>query len=126
MTRYRDGYESEGLRPGEAGDQLSLLDPDLRGLVHTDDPDTSHEAAEEILPRLNQIQGRVLDLLREHGPMTDCELHARYVQAYGPVAYSTARTRRGELRNQGLVIDTGTRRPVPDSGLPAVVWAITA
>lgn len=96
--------------------------PVPRGMTHTGDPDTSRHAAERVSECLTQLQERVLRLLMDLGPMTDHELHAAYVHRYGPAAYVTPAKRRGELRDQGRVADTGERRIVPTTGSLAVVW----
>lgn len=102
-----------------------LPPPDIRTMVHRDDPDTSFIAAASVFEKLTQCQRRVIALLQEE-PLADHEMHARYVERFGHIAYSTARTRRGELRNYGLVEDSGETRIVPESQNPAVVWRLTA
>jgi hypothetical protein len=51
--------------------------------------------------------------------LTDFELAARLSRQQ-----TSSGKRRGELRDLGLVADTGRRRPAP-SGSAAIVWAIT-
>lgn len=96
---------------------LDLPDPSTR-LHHRRDPDTSRQAAQSILGALTEIQQRVLDYARDHPEgFTDADLGA----AFPGASYSTYRTRRGELVEKGLIVDTGQRVKLP-SGRGAVVW----
>ena len=86
------------------------------------DPITSHEAAESV-DNITATQSYVLRCLKR--PRVDVEL----VNAYR--AYKTAprasesgiRSRRAELVDRGLVVDTG-RRVRLDSGRYAIVWGL--
>ena len=114
------------MTPPRSTEQLPLLPPveaSTKGMTHRNDPETSRLAAERVQPRLTTLQGRVLAILEE-GPMTDDELYHAYVAKYGPVAYVTPAKRRGELRDQGRVVDTGQRRFVATTGSKAVVWGL--
>jgi transcription initiation factor IIE alpha subunit len=89
--------------------------PAARGSV------TSAQAADSLGPAtLNEMQRRVLELLREnpHG-MTDEEM--QLALGMNP---STQRPRRIELVRRGLVVECGTRRTA--SGRMASVWKATA
>lgn len=82
--------------------------------------DTSRQAAESVLPHTGTARRRVFDALarfRDRG-MTDEDL-----QRYLAMSPNSTRPRRIELVEQGLVIDSGERRPT-DSGASAVVWKI--
>lgn len=79
------------------------------------DPDTSHAAAAKI--RSRKVYEDVLAVLRE-GPATDFEIAA----CLGGQQTSLGK-RRGELRDAGLVQDSGERRASP-SGSPAIVWKL--
>lgn len=94
---------------------------DLLGLFHSDDPETSVVAAEQIAPRLNKIQSAVLEYLRERGELGATQ---EEIQEHFGGAHATYRTRVSELRRIGRVVDSGRRRPVR-SGNPAVVWVAT-
>jgi hypothetical protein len=85
------------------------------------DPDTSHEAAVRNLSGRNTDRRRALAALVAVGDdgLTDFELAARLSRQQ-----TSAGKRRGELRDLGLVADTGRRRSAP-SGSAAIVWAIT-
>lgn len=81
------------------------------------DPDTSRCAAADALPNADTHRARVLATLREHAAgLTDFEL----ADLLG-LQQTSAGKRRGELRDRGLVEDSGYRRPAP-SGSLAIVW----
>lgn len=87
------------------------------------DPDTSHEAAESISPRLRELQAQVLAFAATDGVagFTDRDLEA----AMGDSG-STWRTRRSELTAQGLIDDTGERKVYPPKGRRHIIWQINA
>jgi len=84
------------------------------------DPVTSHDAAESV-DRVTETQEYVLKALRR--PRIDVEL----VEAYRAfkraprASESGIRSRRAELVDRGLVVDTG-RRVRLESGRFAIVW----
>lgn len=84
------------------------------------DPDTSHEAAESISPRLRELQRKVLMFAYDYPDgFIDPELNRRF-DTHG----STYRTRRAELVEQGLIRDSGERRT--DGGTRRhIIWQIT-
>jgi len=97
--------------------------PPQEAHARASDPDTSHEAAESLSPRLRQLQGLVLDYAASQPDgFTDVDLN-RHFDTHG----STYRTRRSELVAKGYVRDTGERRAYgPDgSGRRHVIWQIT-
>ena len=77
--------------------------------------DTEREAAMQQLPKIAESCAKVLDALDAHGPMTDYEL----VQCTG---IRSARRRRADLKNAGLVLDSGVRREHPETGSSMIVW----
>jgi hypothetical protein len=88
--------------------------------VRYTDPETCNEARKDALS--NAARGRkiALDLLFAHSDgLTDFEL----AELSGWQQTSIGK-RRGELRDLGLVEDSGFRRPSP-SGSRAIVWKIT-
>jgi hypothetical protein len=93
------------------------LGPDPR---HTD-PDTSHAAA-RMYKRLRSAdrQRALIIHSRRPGGLTDFELGAAMMRQQ-----TSAGKRRGELRDMGLIEDSGLRRPAP-SRASAIVWRITA
>lgn len=85
------------------------------------DPFTSHEAAARLpSEKIRLSQSAVWRFLRRHGPMTDSELVERY---NGDVLQSPSglRTRRKELVQKGLVVDSGKTVVLP-SGRKSIVW----
>ena len=85
------------------------------GMARTADPDTSHQAALSVLPRLSGDRQRVRDYLADHPEgLTDFEL-AR--------GLGGQQTSLGKRRLELKCVDTGLRRPSP-SGSPAVVWRL--
>ena len=88
------------------------------------DPDTSEAAAARVTDpaSLRERQRKVLEALREHpGGMTDEELTNYCHKAYGWAKGSTARTRRSELVEAGLVERTDEKRTLASGG-PGYVW----
>jgi hypothetical protein len=81
--------------------------PDLFTRTRPGDPDTSHEAAAKIAPRMTALQVKVLTYMREIFPraITDLDLQDHFNNDL-----STYRTRRSELTEMGLVYDTRQRR----------------
>lgn len=75
-------------------------------LARATDPDTSHEAAESISPRLRELQRLVLDFAAANpNGFTDIDLN-RHFDTHA----STYRTRRSELVAKGYIKDTGERK----------------
>ena len=102
-------------------DQLSLDDLPTGPAARPTDPATSAAAAADAKVSAGSMRLAVLtwlDRAQEHG-MTDFEL----ADATGRQQTSIGK-RRGELRDAGLVGDSGRTRPSP-SGSKAVVWTIT-
>lgn len=110
------------------GPQFGSPPGGLAGEAHarSTDPGTSHEAARSIDGESLRISQRaVLDLLRTRGPMPDHDLVELYDRTvpYPQQSHSGIRTRRRELVDAGLVVDTGERVRLP-SGRRAIVWAV--
>lgn len=94
------------------------------GVPYTPGSDTAEAAAVAMLPIADTIRRKVYELLRAAGTdgLADHEI-ADLLPGY---AWSSTRTRRKELQEAGLVVDSGRRRPTR-SGRQAVVWvAVTA
>ena len=81
-------------------------------------PETRMESYQRIVPVLADLQKRVLRFLLESGASTDQE-----IQMGLRLRLDTTRARRCELRDLGVIIDSGKRRPT-DSGRSAVVWMV--
>jgi len=98
------------------GDQGDLFGPGHR----LRDPDTSIAAAHEHARLRAQDRREALRIHSLHPDgLTDFEL--------GDIMrrqQTSAGKRRGELRDMGLIEDSGGRRPAP-SGSSAIVWRIT-
>ena len=86
------------------------------------DPQTSHDAAASVAGQ-TETQRHLLELLAAE-PATDMDLMERWQPEWGPATPSGLRTRRSELTEAELVIDTGERRPSP-SGRLCVVWGLS-
>jgi hypothetical protein len=84
------------------------------------DPKTSHDAAASV-DNITETQQYVLKALRK--PRADVELVDAYrkFKRAPRASESGIRSRRAELVDRGLVIDTG-RRVRLDSGRYAIVW----
>lgn len=87
------------------------------------DPDTSHLAA-SLWSSLDvtDLQRRIYDAILEHGePVTQLEVEGWLAGEYAP---STVRSRMGELRDLGLLIDTGERELLQRAkrATEAVLW----
>lgn len=85
------------------------------------DPDTSREAAEEVTPRIRELQAEVLKYAAQCGGrgFTDPQMND-----YFDCRSSTYRTRRAELVALALIEDTGTRVGT-GKGRKHAVWRIT-
>lgn len=91
------------------------------------DPKTSHAAADSVR-NITATHERILDILREYGPMNDeqiadiCEYQVQ--KADMPhVSESGLRSRRSELVARGLVVDSGDRVKMR-SGRNSIVWKV--
>lgn len=87
------------------------------------DPITSHDAAESV-DNITQTQSYVLRCLRR--PRVDVELVSAYreYKTAPRASESGIRSRRAELVDRGLVVDTG-RRVRLESGRYAIVWGLS-
>ena len=84
------------------------------------DPGTSHAAAASV--RVRESQKTVLKLMKEVGPATDDELYSAAWVRRIKITPSGLRTRRCELVQMGLAVDTGQRQK-KQTGRMAIVWA---
>ncbi|QEA10828.1 hypothetical protein [Mycobacterium phage Weirdo19] len=105
-------------------------EPTPEARARTSDPETSHAAAGSLTPdRIRASQQAVLvELGRHRFGLTDHELVEAYTDAaeVGRVPMqspSGIRSRRHELVDAGLVVDTGARIKLA-SGRNAIVWAV--
>lgn len=83
------------------------------------DPDTSHEAARAITPQLTEIQMRVSAYAKRSGAagFTDAQMEHELDDPG-----STLRTRRAELTERNIILDSGMRRSWGDSPRRRIVW----
>jgi hypothetical protein len=88
------------------------------------DPKTSWDAARSVRG-LTETQYRVLFLLRLQGPLTDEEIWHQHLYTLPGifVSQSGLRTRRAELVDKGIIVDTGRTRPT-DAGRDSIVWDV--
>jgi CRP-like cAMP-binding protein len=98
---------------------VDLFDP--RRLYRRGDRSTSAEAAESVADKVTELQQVVLEYARSVGRVgfTDVQLS----QSLGCTG-STLRTRRKELVEQGLIIDTGRVTTHGGSNRRHTVWRI--
>jgi hypothetical protein len=105
--------------------QQTLFDPAPRPPAEPHAPyvagsETSKQAAAAIGPRLSELQRQVLHYVRGQGERGATDEEIQLVTGMRP---DTARARRCELRDKGLLIDSGKRRSTT-SGRAAVVWVV--
>lgn len=99
-------------QPVHDPDTLDLFGEPTRPLTATADYQTSREAAEKVAPVVKGLRAEVYRVLLEVGAegLTDPELERLPVWHGRDLGPSTLRKRRGELVQQGYVIDSGRRR----------------
>lgn len=97
-------------------------------LARSTDPDTSHDAAAiaALSPTSATVKIALMQLLRANGPKTAFELRTLYFDhrdwTFWPdVQPNTINRRISDLKNSGLVVDSGKRRKSPDDR-KAIVW----
>ena len=98
-------------------DIFEAIDANKTGTLRNSDPETSHRAGRDIRGRSGTIRRKVYEALATKW-MTDFELW----QLIGG-AESSARKRRQELMEAGLVVDSGERR-LTGNGSLAIVWRL--
>lgn len=79
--------------------------------------DTSHEAARQIEPKAATLRAEVLDVLKRHPRGLDCDEVAEKLGRY----FGSVRPRITELKNDGLIVDSG-RRSESRWGKKVIVW----
>lgn len=103
--------------------QLSLFD-DGPQLARQSDPVTSQAAAEEVKPKIKQLQKAFLDALKNLGrPSTAREVGERAKQIGLHNESESVRKRAKELERIGAVKNFGSRKCLI-TGKPAQVWSI--
>lgn len=107
-------------------DQMGLWD---RAHTRAGDPGTSFAAAATWTPpKLSLTKQRVLAVLREYGGMTHEEMyevwkHKCRTEGWPLLKEQSVRSRCSELRDAGLVEDSGTTRKLQD-GNNGTVWRV--
>jgi hypothetical protein len=112
------------------GERRRLILPDKDSLVsyvikpraRRTDPSTSHAAAASV-GHLRENQARILDILRNNGPMDDEHIYRAYVNRYARISLSGCRTRRKELVDLGLVVDSG-KRSLTQANRKSIIWKL--
>lgn len=110
-------------------EQPTLFDLMVQPVARTSDPETSHAAAASITPAtLRASHEAIIELMTLIGYGTDeyiCNQYEllRNMHAWPRQSQSGIRTRRHELTNAGIIIDSGQRAPTI-SGRLAIVWEI--
>lgn len=88
-----------------------------RAHARNSDPSTSVEAADVASERLTEKQQQVLEVLQDHGPMTDEQL----VDLLPRMSPSGVRSRRSELIERRLARDTGATT-LTRMGNKTIIW----
>jgi hypothetical protein len=117
------GISAPASKPTEsakaARDAAIEQDAPLDAMARRTDPETSRQAAEDVLGHAANHRRLVLEEHRRCPEgLTDFELAERL-----GLQQTSVGKRRGELRDAGFLQDSGTRRPAP-SGSLAIVWQI--
>jgi hypothetical protein len=91
------------------------------------DPITSHLAADSISKgQTTKTQMLVISTLIS-GPKPDYEIVRMFQSEYPNIASESGiRSRRSELVEMGLVVDTGEKVKMPHSNRLAIVWGLSA
>ena len=83
------------------------------------DPETSHQAAAAVTPGLNALQQRVEAwAMRQPGGFLDIDA----CEAMPDLGGSTVRTRRAELAQRNIILDSGKRQKPEGASTPHTVW----
>ncbi len=102
------------------------LEPNPDAVARADDPETSWAAARSV-GAVTEKRAAVLNVLRNFPPgLTDHQLVQLYASWHPnvPQSESGLRTRRSELVELGLVVDSGQRVRLPSRRM-ATVWRAT-
>lgn len=92
----------------------------IAGMVRNPDHATSVQAAVSLGPKLRELQQKVLEAVRDHGPVNDWDLeNMSSFSSYGP---STIRKRRSELYHAGLLVKVGTK--ANPNGRSMTLWGV--
>ena len=90
-----------------------------RAHARRSDPATSHRAADVVTPVLNAIQRQVEQYAKSKlSGFLDVDL----VAAFPDMGPSTLRTRRSELSDRNIILDSGKRQKPDGASSPHTVW----
>lgn len=109
--------------------QRTLFDDERPAKIARDaDPETSHEAAADVLPKLSALESRMESVWRHNGPLTANEaaeiaVLTEYTQSLGANA-ETYRKRYDALLKKSRIVADGKKR-CRVSGKLATVYRIT-
>ena len=124
-----DEYRAQMRAAGESYSRN--VKPRFVAAARPSDPDTSRAAAESLNPtRVRDTQRQILAVLGLYGPSSDEQIAEHYErlaahEGWGPQSPSGLRTRRRELVDAGLVVDSG-QRTTTASGRQTIVWELNA
>lgn len=96
-----------------------LFDTPAYKLVRTNDPSTSHEAAEKI--DASRMERKVLEVIKRFGAEGAISDQVLFVLEY--YGYSTVTARYKQLKEKGLVIADGRKRKGKSGRNQLVMWA---
>lgn len=124
ITDLAYALDNLGVKPG---DEFYVTVTAGEARARNSDPGTSHAAAKSV-GDLRESQRAVLSMFETWGEMIDESLCERYSGAaeagrIPPQEDSGIRTRRRELVDAGLLVDTG-RKGKNDHGRDAILWGI--
>lgn len=100
------------------------------GASRPTDPDTSRQAAASLKgDKIRETQRQILNVLERFGPSCDEDIQTYFrqlasLEGWPPQSPSGLRSRRAELVDAGLVIDSGERSRT-SSGRQTIVWTLS-
>lgn len=105
-----DEYESPKRRRSSKPKDESTGDMFAAPLHRKTDGEASRDAAERVMPKMNDLRRRVLDAIKRNGPITALEME-ELPEFYG-MAPTTVRKRCSELVQMGAVKENGVKEVV--------------
>lgn len=92
-------------------------------VARTTDPETAHKAAKSVrADTVTKAQKLILEILKG-GPATDEQIFAALTVRGFQISTSGSRTRRKELQDAGLVVDS-LKRGKTSSGRDSILWRV--
>lgn len=102
-----DEYEAPKRRRSPKSKDEATGDMFTAPLHRKTDGEASRDAAERVMPKMNDLRRRVLDAIKRHGPITALEME-ELPEFYG-MAPTTVRKRCSELVQMGAVQEQGVK-----------------